>query len=401
MLRGPSRTLLRTAVGAGVAVAILTVAGCETDRGGELLAPLLFNEADVPEARLYEPTNNTPEGAVRIPDDGVLRQSAFHLISDIDYYVFDAALGAPYTIETDGLGPGVDTRMALLNHLGNTLLNNDYAQDNDRRSRIVWTPTSSGTYHVVVQTSGGEPGGYGLRISTGKDAFEPDNVLSEASSIDADGFPQTRTLHSTDDVDVARFRIYAGLVYEVDATCYASYGLSTGSETSRHEASILEEDGTVLVPGDGSHPSQLAADVDGFAMVRVNSGYALGTYNLVVTIASDSYEPDDLISGASPITVGSEQRHALSSGDVDVVSFIPSAGETYVIATDSLGEGVDTRIELLTPQGVALESDDDGGENGGSRIVWSSTGTEERLVRITSSDGGRSGSYVVRVSVGG
>lgn len=384
-----------TMIGA-ILIASAALGGCETDRGGELLAPLLFSEPNTPQESLYEPDNNTMSGALRLTDDGNLHRSTFHLLTDLDYYVFAAAQGAPYTIETDELDAGVDTRIALMSVYGGTLLLNDEASEEEPdRSCISWTPAQSGDYYLEARTSGGQPGWYGVRITSGEDSYEPDDVLANASEVGPDGRGQFRTFHSSADIDLARFSVHEGLEYVVKAT----YELPLEGGSGAHTVSVLDSTGAVVAHDEGSGYARFTAASDGIAYARAISADALGTYQLSVTISSDTYEPDDTPADAKWIGVGSRQRRALGPGDVDMATFGATNALTYRIASDSLSEGVDTRITVMTAGSVALASDDDSGEGEASELVWTATSTAEHYVRVTSAEGGRSGTYSLLISI--
>ena len=76
----------------------------------------------------------------------------------------------------------------------------------------------------------------------------------------------------------------------------------------------------------------------------------------------DTYEPDDTMSQASTITVGTSQQHNFHQpGDVDWIKFYASSGCTYTIETYNLGDNCDTVIYLYDSYGNLIDSNDDGG----------------------------------------
>ena len=123
--------------------------------------------------------------------------------------------------------------------------------------------------------------------------------------------------------------------------------------------------------------------------------------------AVDIYEPDDSPAQASVIpTDGTSQSHDFDPvGDEDWVNFTIIPGTIYTIETLNLSFSCDTFIELIDSNGVTIiDTDDNSGEDQGSRIIWNTTGFPAGYyyVRITE-DGGNGGpgySYDIRIFEG-
>jgi hypothetical protein len=90
-------------------------------------------------------------------------------VADVDYYVFTANGGSPYTIQTSGLLSDGNTFLELLASDGSTVLasNNDRAAGNDS-SLINWTAPASGTYFARVTHAAdfGIYGSYDISVSS-------------------------------------------------------------------------------------------------------------------------------------------------------------------------------------------------------------------------------------------
>jgi hypothetical protein len=72
--------------------------------------------------------------------------------------------------------------------------------------------------------------------------------------------------------------------------------------------------------------------------------------------SEDIYEPDEVI--PAPIAVGETQARSFNpQGDIDRATFRVKGGHSYLVTTSNLGEGVDTRLEVLV-DGQKLLSDD-------------------------------------------
>jgi len=122
--------------------------------------------------------------------------------------------------------------------------------------------------------------------------------------------------------------------------------------------------------------------------------------------AADSYEPDDSIAQARPITTdGTPQAHSLHvRGDRDYVSFVAEAGVGYGIETLNLGSDIDTIIYLYDSDENELAHDDDGAEERfASRVLWvaPSSGTYYVMIRDLGEDSaGPDATYDIRLVAG-
>jgi len=72
----------------------------------------------------------------------------------------------------------------------------------------------------------------------------------------------------------------------------------------------------------------------------------------------DQYEPNDTITGATPISLNSLQTHYLYSGtsvgDTDIVSVDLLVGQSYEVLTSGLTSGADTYIYVLDDAGMVI-----------------------------------------------
>jgi len=83
-----------------------------------------------------------------------------------DWAWFHGCVGATYTIETSGLGPLTDTVLDLYGPDCFTLLASDDNGAGGLASRIAWTPTEDGRYHVRTgQADASAGGGRGYRLT--------------------------------------------------------------------------------------------------------------------------------------------------------------------------------------------------------------------------------------------
>ena len=86
-------------------------------------------------------------------------------------------------------------------------------------------------------------------------------------------------------------------------------------------------------------------------------------------ITSDNFEPDNSVSEATTLAIGSAaQVHTLHVNDADFYSITGQAGQTYVFESSG---SMDTRMILYDAHGTTqLSEDDDSGESVNARIQW-------------------------------
>jgi hypothetical protein len=262
------------------------------------------------------------------------------------------------------------------------------------RALVVGTSTPTAT---VPPTSTLSPALTGIPpIATpaeGTDAFERDDTLALATTIETDGIPQSHTLDPSGDRDFLSFEVEGGMQYTVE----------TGNLGSDCDTVLVlyDADGTELASDDDGGEDELASRLrwtaleDGLLIVEVRSfdeeaerGNA--EYDVWVSksepvpLDEDEYEPDDTLEQANEILLGTPQMHGLHHpADRDWVSFEAVEGKTYVIETSGLGGGMDTLISLYDEKGEKLAENDDGGsESRASRITWSAESSGTLYVAI-------------------
>jgi hypothetical protein len=388
---------------------VVGAAGCSTDRGGEILGPLFFEEgaANTPEYR--EPGNNTMEGAISIPTDNTPVTQTLHVVGDDDYFRFDAAIGAQYVITATNIDRGMHFTVEARGT--DTYFVDDFVTVTNEPKQLTYTPGKSGTYYIHVRgLSGGKPGAYELRVSVGPDGYEPNDALSAASSIGIDGVGQIHTLHSggpDDDVDYIRLSTITTMSYRA----YIDFGTddATGSGPSDGwNIAVLDNVGGLVTSdiGTGLDTPEVVFTAVSVAVpvsdyfIRVSAQGGTGTYRLVVVVGDDSSEPDNTIAQAGSITPDAGVAiHSLTPGDVDLVSFIAITGKTYTIMTDMLSDGVDTKITLVSASGSALDDNDDDPDGGhGSQLTWTAMASGVYYIQVSSASSGRPGTYLLHVT---
>ena len=190
-----------------------TAYGAATQYDVSVTAPAAPGAGDA-----FEP-DDTPATAASIPTDGTRQSHDFHVAGDQDWARFVAEAGYRYVIETVDLGPESDTVLHLFNAAQAELGANDDGGEGSA-SRLEYAPATSETLYVRVThysaAASGPDTRYDLRVTAvdqGGDAHEPDDSMTQASTIATDGSAQAHTFHQPGDVDWIRFSATAGQQY--------------------------------------------------------------------------------------------------------------------------------------------------------------------------------------------
>jgi Zn-dependent metalloprotease len=382
----------------------------------EMAIPACGGSGGVPDS--YEP-DDTVNQAQTISIDGSPQSHNFHDAGDNDWAQFSATAGTAYEIRTSNLGSRSDTYMYLYDTDGTTIIAQDDDGGEGAASLINWTASSNGTYYVRVRhyssSTFGADTDYDLSVAasggtSGADSYEDDDSPAQASSITPNGGIQTHNFHDAGDVDWVQFSATAGLNYVIET-------LNLGSQSDT-VLELYDTDATTLITTDddsgGGRASRIewAAPANGTYYLRVrhyiSSVFGPDTnYDLKITtsgFAPDSYEDDDTVAQANPITVnGGPQTHNFhDAGDEDWVQFSTTAGISHVVETSNLGSRSDTVLELYDTDGVTLlASDDDGGDGLASRIAWTAPADGTYYVRahhFSSSVSGSDTNYDLQVT---
>lgn len=102
------------------------------------------------------------------------------------------------------------------------------------------------------------------------------------------------------------------------------------------------------------------------------------------SVVVDPYEPDD--TDPAPISVGEVQRRAFDEeGDADRAVLRVKAGTSYVVFTDDLAPGVDTRLEVLVG-GRSLINDDRSPGDLASEVTFSASSDGVAVITVTNQD---------------
>jgi len=235
--------------------------------------------------------------------------------------------------------------------------------------------------------------------SAGEDLYG-DTALT-ATPVPTDGTLLEGCIDPAGDVDYVMFAGIGGRRYVIQTS-----HLSEGMDTVLFLFST--DGGTILAVDDdsgggGASRIEWTCPANGtyFAMVRHASATSgTGCYELSLSVL----QTDDHGDGPTTATPISSDGTAVpgfleTKGDIDVFLFPAEAGYEYTIETEDLSAGMDTIIDLLSPDGASvIASDDDSGTGTASRISWTAPAGGTYFVRVKGKDDAVTGGYALVVS---
>lgn len=240
LIRTPSAHLLGCLLLSILQAAVGWAGGAEDDCGdGPLLGPCLISEAQI-SVRIFIPGNIEEPG-------------------DVDVYSFEVLsdhVGFLYLLETviPTGDPFSDTYIRLIDRDGLT----EIASDNDSGaglgSRILWSPSAAGTYHLEVSQF--LPGEIGLfQISVFRSGPAPDDDHGDdpltGTLLTVGGLPIACSTELSADVDFFKFAVEPNQFYDIETS-----GLESGSDTV---ITLYDSDGETLLAIDDQGGRQFNA----------------------------------------------------------------------------------------------------------------------------------------------
>ena len=183
--------------------------------------------------------------------------------------------------------------------------------------------------------------------------------------------------------------------YEFDAQRGRTYTIETYAEFDSYLELLDDTEYRIDSDDDGGSGSssmiQWTADYSGthFIVVRGYDDDDEGSYELFLTVP----DPDDHggdFANATSINVGGRADGSIGEGDEDYFVFDARRGNAYILETDA---GFDTYIELYDEDEYRLASDDDGGEDSASRLMWLAGYSGEHYLKVRGYGSGSAGRY--------
>ncbi|MBW6514668.1 MAG: hypothetical protein K0B87_07920 [Candidatus Syntrophosphaera sp.] len=241
----------------------------------------------------YEPDDSASDCTNLITTTVPQTQShTLHSVSDQDWYRFEGIPGRLYIFYSTG---STDTQIFLYQDDGITQLANNDDSGDGLNYRLEFAPAAYAYYKLKVIPYTGNAGPYGFVYYHGAtpDAYEPDDVYSQSTTlIPASAFQsQPHTLHDGTDEDWFVFYAYAGRTY----TFYSSG--NTDVRAYLYNAELTQfgfnDDGA----GYPNFLLQLYPTISGLIYIKVN-GYngAVGAYDINYNYTLGSISPPLLVS---------------------------------------------------------------------------------------------------------
>ena len=214
-----------------------------------------------------------------------------------------------------------------------------------------------------------------------------------------DGIDDAGSIDPGDEVD-GRIARDEGDFFEFNARRGDVYIIQTEADFDTY-IELLDEDGGLIASDDDGgedNASRLLweAPYSGnyYVLVRGYSGGDTGRYTLSLTFL-DPDEHGDSIRNATRINPGDAEDGWIEYDGRHYFEFNARRGRTYVMETTA---DFDTYIELLDEDGDLIASDDDGGEDSASRLIWEARTSGRYYVVVRGYSGGVTGTYRLSLS---
>ncbi len=227
-----------------------------------------------------------------------------------------------------------------------------------------------------------EPTRRGFRGFSGRDDHSDD--IGGATALSTRG-SRSGDIEVDGDRDVFSFRAERRGSYVIEARLLSHPDTIMELLDSDGDQIEYDDDGG----NDGGSRIEWTAPDDGtyYVVVMGYGGSSTGTYELSLV------DFRERLQSAVRISTGTSIESRLAGGsDADYFYFRADRGVSYVIEARLLSHP-DTVMELLDSDGRRIESDDDGGTGGGSRIEWTAPDNDTYYVVVESYDSDDTGTY--------
>lgn len=343
IIRSPSAHLLGLLLLSILQAAVGWAGGAEDDCGdGPLLGPCLISEAQI-SVRTFIPGNIEEPG-------------------DVDVYSFEVLadhIGFLYLLETviPTGDPFSDTYIRLIDRDGASEIASDNDSGTGLGSRILWSPSAAGTYHLEVsQFLPGEIGLFQVSVFRSGPAPEDDHGDDSPSAtlLTVGGLPTAGSTELSADVDFFKFVVEPNQFYDIETS-----GLESGSDTV---ISLYDSDGETLLAIDDQGGRQFNAsrimwispmedpEAEEFAFIQVQQ-FLPGKSGVGYSIAVSSPGPPSILSLDGEEIVGEIEE----PGAAAALLFEASANTQIEVGLSvSSGELNLYEIRLLDSDGVSL-----------------------------------------------
>ena len=303
---------------------------------------------------------------------------------------FQTEAGSSYQIETINIGTQANAQTQLISSCTSGKIIASGAE-------ISYTSARNETLYLEINNQNSQVYGantsYSARVSKtsdcSQDAFESDDLVGSAKTIQVDGAAQAHSSCPNKDVDWVKFTAAAGREYTIETN-------NLGKDSDTFICLYDAEGMTKLICDDDSGPgfgSRLVweAPYEGEFTIRANQNNpgvvgSTTSYDLQISsnrCNSDNQEPDNNLESAKSISINGigVQHNICSANDEDWMKFTAKLGP-YIIETFDLGPEADTVLELYDQNGSRLKVNDDNHGGTSSLITYIFPDTRTYYLRV-------------------
>ena len=317
-----------------------------------------------------------------VPDTGEIEAAG-----DRDWLAVELVAGTAYRFDLEASVTGAldDPYLYGIHDSDGTLIEGTADDDGGAgdNSRVIFTPTASGTYYVAAGDAGDGTGRYGLSVTT--DLLTADTTTSGRVTVDGSA---TGEIDSAGDADWFAVELEGGTTYQVDLEGSPT---SKGTLADPYLNGIYDSAGNFIAGtsddsgGTGNNAREsFTPTASGTYYVSAGTSSGTGTYTLSVTdISTDDFTADTGTTGTVAVdgsATGRINPTGDSTGDADWFAVELAAGTTYqfdlegspteggTLANPRLLGIHDTDGDLMPDT-----TDDDGGEGNNARVTFTPT----------------------------
>ncbi len=322
-----------------------------------------------------EPTASTDTAATI--DVGGTYEGEAEDDDDEDWIAVELEAGQLYRIGIEGRDTEpytlFDPLLTVYDSNGNALASDDDTGEG-RNPLLEFTAPSDGTYYISATGDSGSTGTYRISLESLEDD-EPTASVDTAATIDVGGTYEGDA-ELQDDEDWIAVELEAGQLYRIgiegrDTEPYTLFDPLLTVYDSNGNALASDDD-----TGEGRNPLlDFTAPSDGtYYISATGDSGSTGTYRISLENIADD-EPTASVFTAATVDVDSTYEGELEQeGDEDWIAVELVAGQEYQIdlpEEDHADVTInDPYLVIYDADGVELETDDNGGEDSGSRIIF-------------------------------
>ena len=337
-----------------------------------------------------EDTIKSTTSSTNVLSPGVPITSRLDVASDRDYFEVTLEAGITYSFTVDGSGSDPLTLMDVDLRSGSDSFVTGTSSGAGPRT-LIYTPTNSGNFFVVVDDDGdGNTGEYTLTLN-GEDTIKS-TTASTAELLPA--APETSRIDTSGDRDYFKVTMQAGLTYSFTVEGTGADPLAVMDINIRSSsASFLA--GTSAGAGPRVIDYTPSASGNYFIEIDDNGTGATGEYTLTMN-ADDGIEATTA-SGTS-IAPGQRLTSTIDTGtDRDYISVTLDASLTYTVLLEGSGASPLTGLDLTirSSSGSFLTSTSAG--SGPKTLVYSPSSSGTFFIEVDDDGSGATGGYTLGI----